>query len=160
MKRIAVIAGIVGFGLGALAGASAFFARPMLSHQGAAVAAPSHPKFSEVQWPHPTDEWGKGKAFRCEAAACGAEVNLYIRAKIGFCNCTTGVSDDAELDRLSALRLMGEKSSVLGPGQPIHVAWMKGRSRSYAVADSFRVRHSALSVAFNDHCDAVVATVV
>jgi hypothetical protein len=64
------------------------------------------------------------------------------------------------LERLSDFRLMGEKSAVLGSGRPIEVAWMKGRSRSYAVADSYRARNSALSVAFNDHCDAVVATVV
>jgi hypothetical protein len=37
---------------------------------------------------------------------------------------------------------------------------MKGRSRSYVVADSNRARKSALAVAFNDHCDAIVATVV
>src|ERR1700726_3248719 len=158
MKRIAVIAGIVGFGLGALAGASAFFARPMLSHQGAALAAPSHPKFSEVQWPHPTDEWGEGKAFRCETADCGVEVNVYIRAKIGFCNCLTGVSDDNELDRLSDFNLMDGKPSVLGPGHEINIAWMKGRSRAYTVTEPYHAPSSVLAIAFNDRCDAVVAT--
>jgi hypothetical protein len=157
MKREAVIAGVVGFGLGALAGASAFFAWPMPG-QGRAVAPPSHPKFSEMRWPHPTDEWGKGKAFRCEAADCGVEVNLYIRAKIGFCSCQTGVSDDAELERLSDFTLMGDKISVLAPGRPIDVAWMKGRSRTYAIVEPYRAPNSALSVAFNDRCDAVVAT--
>ncbi|MEA2649426.1 MAG: hypothetical protein QOG61_1861, partial [Candidatus Binataceae bacterium] len=93
------------------------------------MAAPSHPVWAEMQWPFPIDEWGKGKAFRCKAADCGAEVNLYIRAKIGFCNCTTGVSDDDELNRLSDFSLMGDKLSVLGPGRLIDVAWMKGRSR-------------------------------
>jgi hypothetical protein len=159
MRRVAVIAGVIGFALGALAAASVFFAWPMPGH-GGAVATPNHPSFSEVQWPYPTDEWGKGKAFRCEAADCGVEVNLYVRAKIGFCNCKTGVSDDAELDRLSDFRLMGEKLSVLGPGRQINVAWMKGRSRAYAIADSYRTRNSALSVAFNDRCDAIVATTV
>jgi hypothetical protein len=157
MKRATVIAAVIGFGLGALAGASAFFAWPMPGHDSAA-ATPSHPRFSEVQWPYPTDEWGKGKAFRCEAADCGVEVNLYVRAKIGFCNCKTGVSDDTELDRLSDFRLMGEQLSVLGPGRQINVAWMKGRSRAYAVADPYRARSSALAVAFNDRCDAIVAT--
>src|SRR5713226_6079315 len=159
MKRTTTIAAVVGFGLGGLAAASAFFAWPMPG-QGRAVAPPSHPKFSEVRWPYPTDEWGKGKAFRCEAADCGVEVNLYIRAKIGFCNCKTGVSDDDELDRLSDFRLMGETPSVLGPGHPINVAWMKGRSRAYAIADPYRAPNSALAVAFNDRCDAVVATAV
>ena len=96
------------------------------------MATPSHPKFAEVRWPFPTDEWGKGKAFRCAAADCGVEVNLYIRAKIGFCNCLTGVSDDDELDRLSDFNLMGDKPAVLGPGHEIKIAWMKGRSRAYA----------------------------
>jgi hypothetical protein len=113
-----------------------------------------------VQWPYPTDEWGKGKAFRCDAANCGAEVNLYIRAKIGFCNCTTGVSDDNELDRLTDFNLMGEKPSILGSGHSIDVAWMKGRARSYSVTNSYRPSNTALAIAFNDHCDAVVATVV
>ena len=113
-----------------------------------------------MQWSRPIDEWGKGKAFRCAAADCGVEVNLYVRAKIGFCNCKTGVSDDDELNRLSDFGLMGERPSVLGPGRPIDVAWMKGRSRAYAIADPYRARSSALAVAFNDHCDAIVATAV
>jgi hypothetical protein len=159
MKRLTVIAAVAGLGLGALAGAAAFFGWPMPGH-GGTVAVSGHPVFSEVEWPYPIDEWGKGKAFRCDAAHCGVEVNLYIRAKIGFCNCTTGVSDDDELDRLSDFRLMGEKLSVLGPGHPINVAWMKGRSRAYAISDPYRARNSALAVAFNDRCDAIVATAV
>jgi hypothetical protein len=159
-NRTAVIAAVVaGFGLGVLGGAFGYVVWPLLGGD-VVVTPPSHPVWSEVQWPFPTDEWGKGKAFRCEAAGCGVEVNFYIRAKIGFCNCTTGVSDDNELDRLSDFSLMGEKRSVLGPGHPIRVAWMNGRSRSYTIADSYRARKSALAVAFNDRCDAVVATIV
>jgi hypothetical protein len=159
MKRTTAIAAVVAFGLGGLAGALAFFASALPDRDGA-VATPSHPVWAEVRWPFPLDEWGKGKAFRCKAADCGVEVSLYIRAKLGFCNCTTGVSDDDELNRLSDFSLMGHKLSVLGPGRPIDVAWMKGRSRSYAVADPYRAGQSALAIAFNDHCDAIVATVV
>jgi hypothetical protein len=159
MKTTTIIAAVAGFGLGGLAGALVFFAWPVLD-RGEAPAAPSHPLWAEVQWPHPIDEWGKGKAFRCAAADCGVEVNLYIRAKIGFCNCKTGVSDDDELTRLSDFRLMGDKRSDLGPGQPIRVAWMKGRSRAYAIEGPYRARNSALAVAFNDRCDAIVATAV
>lgn len=93
MKRSAVIAASIAFGLGGLVGAFALLA-PLLPERSRAVATPSHPDWTEVQWPFPTDEWGKGKAFRCNATDCGAEVNLYIRAKIGFCNCTTGVQSD------------------------------------------------------------------
>jgi len=159
MKRTTVIAAVVAFGLGGLVGTLAFFGLP-LPDRGGAATPPSHPVWAEVQWPFPIDEWGKGKAFRCTAADCGAEINLYIRAKLGFCNCTTGVSDYDELNRLSDFNLIGDKFSVLGPGHPITVAWMKGRSRPYAVVGPFRAGQSALTVAFNDHCDAIVATVV
>ncbi len=113
-----------------------------------------------MQRPFLADEWGKGKAFECKAADCGTEVNLFLRAKIGFCNCTTGVADDEELERLSDFNLVGNQLSAVGAGQPITVAWMKGRSRAYAIVSSNRSRKSALSVAFNDRCDAIVATVV
>jgi hypothetical protein len=159
MKKAGAIAIAAGLGLGGLAGAFALFAWPMLNNVRT-VAAPSHPVWAEVQWPHAMDEWGKGKAFRCGTADCGADIELYIRAKIGFCNCKTGVSDDEELHRLSDVRLTGERSSVLGPGHPISVAWMKGRSRAYVVADPYRARNSALTIAFNDRCDAIVATVM
>jgi hypothetical protein len=86
------------------------------------------------------------------------DVSVYIRAKIGFCNCLTGVSDDNELDRLSDFNLMGEKPSVLGAGHEIKIAWMKGRSRAYALAQPYRAPGSALAIAFNDRCDAIVAT--
>lgn len=153
MKRAIAIAAIAGFGLGGLV-ALAHFGWPP-SAPGAEVATPSRPVWTEAQWPFPMDEWGKGKAFRCDAANCGVEVNLYIRAKIGFCNCTTGVSDDEELDRLADFRLMGEKPSALSAGSAISVAWMKGRSRAFRHP---RSQSSALAIAFNDRCDAVVAT--
>jgi hypothetical protein len=158
-NRSTVIAMIVGLALGAVGGASVFFAWPMLV-QSKALVPPSHPNFAEVRWPFPTDEWGVGKAFHCAQADCGVEVDVYIRAKIGFCNCQTGVSDDNELDRLSDFALMGEKPSVLAPGHEIKVAWMKGRSRPYAVVGPYRAANSALAIAFNDRCDAIVATAV
>lgn len=156
-NRSAVIAVILGLGLGAAAGLSAFFGWPML-RQSQALTPPAHPKFTEAKWPFPTDEWGEGKAFRCDAADCGVEVDVYIRAKIGFCNCLTGVSDDNELDRLSDFNLMGGKPSVLGAGHEIKIAWMKGRSRAYGVSEPFHAPSSVLAIAFNDRCDAIVAT--
>ena len=79
------------------------------------AGAPRRPVWTEVHWPFPDDEWGKGKAFRCTAADCGTEVNVYVRAKIGFCNCTTGVADDEELDRAPDFKLIGDRPSVLAP---------------------------------------------
>jgi hypothetical protein len=159
MKRTTAFVAIVAFGLGGLVGALALFAWT-LPNRDDTTAMPSHPVWVEVQWPFSMDEWGKGKAFRCNPADCGAEINLYIRAKIGFCNCATGVSDDDELNRLSDFSLMGDKLTALGPGHPIAVAWMTGRSRSYTAAGPYRARQSALAIAFNDHCDAIVATIV
>ena len=156
-SRNTVIAVMLGLALGAAAGLSAFFGLPMLV-QSKALTAPNHPKFTEARWPFPTDEWGEGKAFRCAAADCGVDVSVYIRAKIGFCNCVSGVSDDNELDRLSDFNPMGEKPSVLGAGHAINIAWMKGRSRAYAVAEPYHAPGSALAIAFNDRCDAIVAT--
>ena len=152
---IAVVA--AAFGLGGLIGTVAWLA---LGYAKEVALSNGQPTWTEVAWPFVLDEWGKGKAFRCKASDCGTEINLYVRAKIGFCNCTTGVADDDELDRISDFTLMGEGVANLGPGRPIGVAWMKGRSRSYTVATPIRAGRSALSVGFNDRCDAIVATAV
>jgi hypothetical protein len=116
--------------------------------------------FTEVKWPFPLDQWGRGKAFECSAAECGTKVSLYIRAKIGFCNCATGVADDEELERISDFILVGDRVSAVGDGRPIAVGWMKGRSRSYRLAADKRPGPAALTIGFNDKCDAIVATAV
>jgi hypothetical protein len=116
--------------------------------------------WTEVKWPFPLDQWGTGRAFQCKAADCGGEVNLYLRAKLGFCNCATGVSDDAELDRVGDLELLSDKFKGLSDGRPVTVGWMNGRSRPYQVAMRYAAPRTALAIAFNDKCDVVVATVV
>jgi hypothetical protein len=117
-----------------------------------------HPVWTAAAWPFPIDQWGEGWAYQCKAADCGAEVKLYVRPKIGFCNCQTGVADDEELDRVSDLDLIGEKRSALAPGEPIKVHWMKGRARGYKVAAGSA--KSVLSLAYNNMCDVIVATVL
>ncbi len=101
---------------------------------GGDPATASRAAWAEVKWPFPLDQWGTGRAFQCRAADCGAEINLYLRAKLGFCNCTTGVADDAELDRVGDLELFSDKFAGLADGRPIKVHWMSGRSRPYQVA--------------------------
>ena len=147
-KILAIVAGAA-LALSGLAGAIVLV--------GSAADRAPHPIWTEVAWPFPTDQWGRGKAFRCKAADCGAEVHLYLRAKIGSCNCVTGVSDDAELDRMSDFDLIGA-ASPLGAGRQVNVAHMQGRSRVYALRKS--AGKTAISVAFNDRCDMVVATAV
>jgi len=156
-KRIVTLAaGLVL--VGGIGGYAAFLA--------AKPSSRDRPVWTEVVWPFPIDEWGGGWAFQCKAADCGIDVNLYVRPKIGFCNCKTGVADDEELDRVSDIDLIGSESSALGPGRPIKVDWMKGRGRGYKVAapwGSDRSAKSLLSLAFNPFnqtCDLIVATVV
>jgi hypothetical protein len=85
------------------------------------------------------------------------EVDVYLRPKIGFCKCASGVDDDDELERVSDIGLLANKTVVLGPGRPIEVGWMKGRSQRYAIAGS--TEGQVLSIAFNDQCDVIVALV-
>jgi hypothetical protein len=118
----------------------------------------TQPVWTEVKWPFPIDQWGTGKAFTCNPVDCGSAISLYLRAKIGFCNCATGVADDDELERVSDVDLLGSPRSVAGPGRQIAVARMLGRSRPYAIGTSLFSRTSALAIAFNNRCDVIVAT--
>jgi len=123
-------------------------------------AGRANPAWAEAKWPFLMDQWGTGRAYRCNAAGCGAEVDLFLRPKIGFCNCDTGVSDDAEVDRVADVDLLGGRYVPLSEGRPIRVGWMNGRSRPYAVDDPYGPRRTALTIAFNDKCDVIVATLV
>jgi hypothetical protein len=114
------------------------------------------PLWTETNWPFGTDPWGKGKAFRCKAEDCGSEAQLYVRAKLGFCNCTTGVADDDDLEQMGDLALIG-KTTPVGAGREIVVGQMRGRSRAYRVEGR---SGGALSLAFNQRCDMVAATVL
>jgi hypothetical protein len=149
MMRIVALAVAGALGLGAVALSVA------KSPDKAAVGI--RPAWSEVDWPFLMDQWGKGKAFQCKAADCGTEVKLYLRAKIGFCNCATGVSDDEELDRVADVDLIGRQFSPLAPGHAIKVGTMSGRSRPYVVAPAGTW---ALALAFNERCDVIAATAV
>src|SRR5215468_8423286 len=102
IKRIATFAAavlVVGIG-----GYALFLAAssPFDMHGG-------RPVWTDAAWPFPIDQWGRGWAYQCKAADCGTEVNLYLRPKIGFCNCQTGVADDEELDRVSDVDLIGSE---------------------------------------------------
>jgi hypothetical protein len=121
--------------------------------------APQRPHWVEVKWPYPIDQWGTGRAFQCGADSCGVALNLYLRPKIGFCNCTRGVYDDTELDRVGDLELIGPQFVGLADGRPVTVGWMNGRSRAFTVTGPYQPPSAALAIAFNDKCDVVVATV-
>jgi hypothetical protein len=125
------------------------------------VQAPANPStmrpvWTETKWPFLLDEWGLGRAFVCRPADCGAEIDVYVRPKIGFCNCSTGVSDAAELERVADTGLVSSEIRPLGPGRAVKVGWMQGLSRAYRSSEE-RADERLLSVAFNDECDVVVA---
>jgi hypothetical protein len=126
----------------------------------AATPGSSHAVWREVKWPFLLDEWGIGRAFRCAPADCGTEINLYLRAKVGFCNCATGVSDNTDLDRVSDLELFSDDFVGLTDGRPVDVGRMKGRSRLYHVTIPYAAPRDMVAIGFNDQCDVAVATVL
>jgi hypothetical protein len=139
-------------------GAFAIFRSAVPANVGPKPGDPS--AWIEVAWPFSVDQWGSGKAFKCKPAVCdGTDVTVYIRAKLGSCNCATGVASDEDLDRMSDFDLVSGEVSPLAPGRPVTVGGMSGRVRTYALTAS-RPGTSAISIIFNDRCDMVVATVV
>jgi hypothetical protein len=111
----------------------------------------------ETAWPFPRDGWPAGRAFHCDASACGDDVEVYVRPKIGFCNCDSGVADDDEVDRVADLDLISERFVAREPGQVIRIADMAGRSRSYDLQMPDGSRHAAAGFALSRRCDLLVA---
>jgi hypothetical protein len=159
MRRSTILVIAIAFMLGGALGMLGLLAGDVLKPSSTA-APPPNPVWTEVPWPFLMDQWGKGKAFQCKAEDCGTEVKLYLRAKLGSCNCTTGVADDTDLDRMSDLDLVSGEVLPLGAGRPITIAWMKGRSRAYTLNARNWLGRSAIAVVLNDRCDMIVATVV
>ena len=156
MKKPRLIAAVVVCGL---VGAIAFLALSLPNHGESVVPPVDHPVWAEVRWPFGMDEWGKGRAFQCTAAYCGTGVSLYIRSKLGSCNCTTGVASDDDLDRMSDFALIADGVSPVGDGQEVNIGWMKGRSRAYSLRTN-KSDKSVVSIVFNDHCDMIATTLV
>lgn len=146
---VGMAAAVIGAGL--IAGSAA-----VTGFRAPAARTDFAPAWSEMKWPFLLDEWGIGKAFACGPADCGARIEVYIRPKIGFCNCTTGVSDDVELERVADTGLVSATARPLAPGAAVTAGWMHGRSRIYQVSAA-KPDERLLSVAVNDKCDVVVA---
>jgi hypothetical protein len=111
----------------------------------------------EIAWPFPRDGWPAGRAFRCATELCGDEIEVYVRPKIGFCNCDSGVRDDDEVDRVADLDLMSERFAPLEPGQVIQIGGMQGRLRAYDLKMSDGSQHVAVGIAVSRRCDLLVA---
>jgi hypothetical protein len=111
----------------------------------------------EIAWPFPRDGWPAGRAFRCATELCGDEIEVYVRPKIGFCNCDSGVRDDDEVDRVADLDLMSERFAPLEAGQVIQIGGMQGRLRAYDLKMSDGSQHVAVGIAVSRRCDLLVA---
>jgi hypothetical protein len=155
MKRTLGIAVAVA-GLGLAAASASLFELRAPAHRTSAAGVAIAPVFSEENWPFLIDQWGVGKAFVCAAADCGSKVEVFIRPKIGFCNCSTGVDSDQELERVSDTDLVSPQTRPLAAGEPVKIGWMNGLARRYRAADG-KIAGGLVSVAFNDECDVVVA---
>jgi hypothetical protein len=118
-------------------------------------AGPRTADWREIGWPFPRDGWPAGRAFRC--ASCANAVEIYVRPKIGFCNCDRGVADDDEVDRVADLDLISERFVPIEAGKAIGVADMQGRMRAYDLKMADGARHAAIGIAVSRRCDLLVA---
>ena len=142
--------------LSALSGVGAYqLVRPAIE-RGHAGGNPSHGKWQEIAWTFPRDGWPAGRAFRC-ASCGGGGVELYVRPKIGFCNCDTGVADDDEVDRVADLDLISARFAPSEAGKAVHVAGLAGRSRFYNLKMQDGAQHAAIGIALSHRCDLLVA---
>jgi hypothetical protein len=129
-----------------------------LSGVAAYVAArPAVAGWREIAWPFPRDGWPAGRAFRCDTALCGEVIELYVRPKIGFCNCDSGVADDDEVDRVADLDLISARFVAIEPGKVVQVAGMPGRIRNYRLEMPDGSQHTAAGLAVSRRCDLLVA---
>ena len=104
-------------------------------------------------WPFLRDGWPNGIAFDC--TTCGGSLSLFVRVKVGFCDCSRGVSDDDEIDRVGDVDLVIPEFLPEGAGRVEQVAGVRGRVRLYRAGE----RRIATLAAGRD-CNAIVATAV
>ena len=50
----------------------------MLKSSGSTPAA-VRPIWTGIKWGFPIDQWGGGKAFQCDAVACGTDIDVFVR---------------------------------------------------------------------------------
>ena len=133
--------------LSALSGVGAYqLVRPAMDR--------AHARWQEIAWPFPRDGWPAGRAFRCDS--CGG-VEIYVRPKIGFCNCDTGVADDDEVDRVIDLDLISERFAPMQAGHVVRLADLTGRARAYQLKMPDGSDRAAVGIALSHRCDLLVA---
>jgi len=120
----------------------------------------SHGDWREIAWSFPVDAWPAGRAFRCDSSKCGSDIDLYVRPKIGFCDCYRGVADDDEIDRVGDLVLISERYAPTSPGIAVTINGMSGRARHFSILAPQRAAFDVIGIALARSCDSIVATAV
>jgi hypothetical protein len=113
--------------------------------------------FIEAKWPFGLDQWGRGRAFACDATRCGADARLYIRAKVGFCDCFNHVDED-DVDRLTDFDLIG-KTVALGADRLLRLGGDPARLRTFRLTGAKEFGQAVSVVAARD-CQALVGLLV
>jgi hypothetical protein len=127
---------------------------------GTSASAPDRVTWRETAWPFLRDQWGKGRAWLCEGPGCGAGARLYVRSKVGFCDCFNHVDDDDDIDRLADFDLIGNDRVVpLGAGRKLTVANNPARSRTFRLEGTGRAKQ-VLAVVVAVDCGARVTILV
>lgn len=111
--------------------------------------------WDEIAWNLPRDAWPAGRAYRCR----GCDAVVYVRPKIGFCNCTTGVTEDSEVDAVSDMDAIAADFSGVAEGEKVVAAGLRGRERVYALHGRGGDR-VASGFALSSKCDLLVAAAV
>jgi hypothetical protein len=148
MRRLIAIA-IAALVFGALSGVAAYQRVRPINSGG------DDRHWQEIAWPYPRDGWPAGRAFRCDG--CAEPIELYVRPKIGFCNCDTGVADDDEVDRVADIDLITPRFAAAAPGEAVRVGEMRGRARHYDLSAHDGADHAAVGIAVSRRCDLFVA---
>jgi len=148
IRKSVLFAALLALELGGAVGA-AVYVTGRADHDQPSDASP----WREMAWPFPADQWGRGRAYRCAESDCGANVTVLVRTKSGFCNCTAGIVDDEELDRVSDVELFGVDLPAYATGRVVRLGGLDGRIRAYA---SLTPGEGLLVAAFHANCDAVV----
>ncbi len=121
---------------------------------------PVLPDWQEIAWPFGRDAWPAGRAFRCGSAACGGEQEVYLRPKVGLCNCTRGITGDAEVDGVSDMDMLTDDFVPRAAGQPVAMGGLDGIARPYSLHLSGGRQRNAAGIALSHRCDLVVAASV
>ncbi|WP_429030436.1 hypothetical protein [Bradyrhizobium sp. I1.14.4] len=119
---------------------------------GYEMAPPRAARWREIAWPFPRDGWPAGRAFSCGTAECGADVEVYLRPKLGFCNCDSGIADDDEVDRVADIDMISPRFVARKAGEVVRVADMLGRIRAYDIELPNGTR-TAIGIAVSHRCD-------